>query len=228
MVVWSTVETSCPICKRRLRVREVGSGFVHSQDSDLLTGMNGKHIIQAEIHTCNWCGYSGYSTDFIAVKIAAKDKKLHKQERLKHTPLPDEQYWRAYTCSLLLHDRSPIEHGMLLVKAYWCCRLAPTRDLSPNELKKRELTYLRGAIAQLRKGMRKNKDPDMLYLVGELCRRAKNFANAKFYLNKFMEEKEQKDSYLYAAATELLKRVEKKDSTPLTMEEVVYEGKKRQ
>jgi len=64
MVVWSTIEATCPICGNRLRLREVGSGFCVGQDSDLFVRMRGKHIIQAEVHTCHHCRYSGYSSDF--------------------------------------------------------------------------------------------------------------------------------------------------------------------
>jgi len=65
MIVWSTLEASCPICANRVRLREVGSGFTVGQDSDLLVRMRGKHIIQAEVHTCNKCHFSGSTTDFL-------------------------------------------------------------------------------------------------------------------------------------------------------------------
>jgi hypothetical protein len=53
------------MCQHRARIREVGSGFVIGQDSDLLLRMHGKHVIQAEVHTCAKCRFSGYGADFL-------------------------------------------------------------------------------------------------------------------------------------------------------------------
>ena len=65
MVVWFSREMSCPMCGSRVSGREVGGGFATGQDSDLLVRMKNKHIIQAEVHTCQSCRYSGYVKDFL-------------------------------------------------------------------------------------------------------------------------------------------------------------------
>jgi len=70
MLVWSTIEASCPMCGQRLRVRDVGGGFAAGQDSDLLVRMHGKHVIQAQIHTCGECRFSGYAQDFLDRSIS--------------------------------------------------------------------------------------------------------------------------------------------------------------
>ncbi len=44
------------------------------QDSDLFVRMKGKHIIQAEIHTCHQCRYSGYTEDFF--REVSTDERL--------------------------------------------------------------------------------------------------------------------------------------------------------
>ncbi len=88
MVVWATLETTCPLCQNRLRVREVGSSFAAGQDSDLLIRMRGKHVIQAEIHTCLRCKFSGYTEDFTNRNVPADRVKLYFEE-VVHS-LPDE------------------------------------------------------------------------------------------------------------------------------------------
>ena len=64
MLVWYNVEAACPICGQRLRLRELGGGFALGQDSDLLVRMEGRHVVQAAIHTCLRCSFSGYPEDF--------------------------------------------------------------------------------------------------------------------------------------------------------------------
>ena len=64
MQVWYNVEASCPVCRHRLRLRELGGGVALGQDSDLLVRMDGKHTIQVAIHTCTRCRFSGYCEDF--------------------------------------------------------------------------------------------------------------------------------------------------------------------
>ena len=86
MVVWSTFEASCPICANRVRLREVGSGFAVGQDSDLLLRMPGKHIIQAEIHTCNKCNFSGNTTDFLRHTSRAARHRFRKEVSPTLTP----------------------------------------------------------------------------------------------------------------------------------------------
>lgn len=79
MVIWSTLEASCPICANRVRLREVGGGFTVGQDSDLLVRMPGKHIIQAEIHTCHKCRFSGNTTDFLRNTSRAARHRFRKE-----------------------------------------------------------------------------------------------------------------------------------------------------
>lgn len=75
------------MCQTRIRVREVGSGFALGQDSDLLLRMSGKHVIQAEIHTCPKCRFSGYTVDFMQTVSASIQQRF--LERVSSTLVDD-------------------------------------------------------------------------------------------------------------------------------------------
>lgn len=264
MVIWSTLETSCPICDNRVRLREVGSGFTTGQDSDLLVRMEGKHIIQAEIHTCLQCHYSGFGADFLRTIVPAARRRFREvisptlidditllpplprwalpglitpppaprqpggskkpQGRPEHsrTPLPDIQYfWASRTADALGY--SAIELGLRLVRAYWCLRLDPTARLPAPRLKVLKKIYLRGAIQKLRQGVRFEQDPNLVYLIGELCRRNENYLLAASYFRRFLE-KEGGARYLKLAAKRLLQEARNRVPDEMSMEAVLYDG----
>ncbi len=352
MVVWSTIEASCPICKNRLRLREVGSGFALGQDSDLFVRMKGKHIIQAEIHTCPQCRYSGLAGDFLrdistearllflrdvapglvdededraedraprkltAGKNAARKstgrkgtraktdrgagesiteetleescshsrspapsssevdpseadspdaggsagassrsrqpsrpgmddakrglkkskKSLARRRRTeesrfsgpiplhpcKRTPLAHIQYyWAAKTGEALGYSSHAL--GEHLLRAYWCLRIAPSSKLPASDLKRLRKRYLTEAIRRFRQGLRHQKNPNILYLVAELCRRNSNFLLSTRYFQRFFEKGAEACEYLLRAAEKLCRVAEGKLSTELSMEEVLYD-----
>jgi hypothetical protein len=161
MVIWSTLEASCPMCGHRTRLREVGSGFTVGQDSDLLVRMNGKHIIQAEVHTCQKCHFSGYAADFTGTVSTASRKRFLEavspllvdetatgptgDAQYARTPLPDVQYhWAARTAETL--GLPPAQQGERWLRAYWCLRLAPSSQLPPSILRSVKRLYLKWAI----------------------------------------------------------------------------------
>ena len=237
MVIWSRLEASCPLCNHRLPLREVGGGFVLGQDSDLLVRMEGAHVIQADIHTCKRCRFSGYSDDFlrslsddekescrrILARFLAEDLDLPSTARGRgnHRKLsPDVQYlWAARTAAEL--GAPATRQGLLLTRAYWCTRLAPTDRLEPRILERRQRDYLKQAIQKLRQGLRSEKDPNLLYLIGELCRRNRNFLLAESYFRRFLAQEETAE-YLRKAARKLLAQARQKSSTPHTMEGLLY------
>lgn len=239
MIVWSTVETSCPICRHRLRVREVGGGFATGQDSDLLIRMEGKHVIQAEIHSCQNCKFSGPAEDFMdrtitkgmidrfvsdVVDRLTDDSSRHSRNwnpTVSRTPLPHVQhYWSALTGEALGLPASEI--GRRYLRAYWSLRLAPSRDLPAAELKVLRKRYLQETIALLRHGLRRERNRVVVYLVGELCRRNSNFGLAEQYFDRFLY-REEGPSYLKQAARKLQASVRDGDSGERTMEQVLYD-----
>jgi len=252
MVIWSTLETSCPICENRVRLREVGSGFAIGQDSDLLVRMEGKHIIQAEVHTCLQCHFSGFGADFLRTISPAARRRFREEvsptliddtasldappvlprqpqksrasslPEYKRTPLPDVQYYWAYRTAEAL-ALPPVAQGMRLLRAYWCLRLDPTARLPASRLKALRKLYLRGAIQKLRQGVRFEPDPNLGYLIGELCRRNENYLLAISYFRRFLE-REGGAMYLKLAAKKLLEVARNRISDPLSMEEVLYDG----
>ncbi len=239
MIVWSTIEASCPICSNRTRLREVGSGFVQGQDSDLLVRMGGKHIIQAEIHTCNKCRFSGYASDFVrTISPPARTRFIEEVAPTlvddpgsttsrglspQKTPLPDVQYhWAARTAEAL--GLPACEQADRWVRAYWCLRLAPSSYVADALKKSLKKLYLTRAISRLRQGLRSDRDRNRVFLVGELSRRNNNFLMASHYLRRFVE-RENGAPYLKAAALKLLELSQKRVSQDLTLEEVLYGAK---
>ncbi|MBI4603338.1 MAG: DUF2225 domain-containing protein [Planctomycetes bacterium] len=250
MIVWSTIEVSCPICSHRTRLRELGSGFGTGQDSDLLVRMAGKHIIQAEIHTCHKCRFSGYPADFKrTISPAARRRFLEvvsprlreppvaprtTPERpasagqgkqgagLSATPLPDVQYYWAYRSAEAL-ALPAVQQGERLLRAYWCLRLPPSSYLPPDVVRALKKAYLTRAIERLREGLAFERDPSWLYLLGELCRRNGNFVLAASHLRRFLEH-EGGARYLKLAAVKLLELARKRIDQDLSMEEILYDG----
>ncbi len=239
MVVWSTLEASCPVCGNRTRLREVGSGFTLGQDSDLLVRMSGKHVIQAEVHTCHKCRFSGYTADFLrTLSPAVRQRFLTEvspslvdelftgprgEPQTSRTPLPDVQYhWASRTAEAIALP--PAEQGERWLKAYWCLRLPPSAHLPPAVLKSVKRLYLKWAIVKLRQCLRFEQDRNRVYLVAELCRRNRNFHMAVSYFDRFLEEKEGA-RYLKQAAAKLLQLARDHVADELTMEEVLYDSK---
>jgi len=285
MVVWSTIEACCPVCGNRLRLREVGSGFSTGQDSDLFVRMQGKHIIQAEIHTCHHCCFSGYTDDFlddisaktqemflrdVAPQLLAQDenetsllrstrrsknesstkrmrslkpvraekaerssrsrkattsgrspKRQQGPNRCKTTPLPHVQYdWAARTAEAL--GLSAYEQAHRLLRAYWCLRIAPSANLDEKVLARLRKSYLQQAIRKFRQELRYQKDPHVVFLVAEICRRNGNFALAMGYFRRFLEREKQTKGYLRQAAEKLYLASKERISVELSMEEVLY------
>jgi hypothetical protein len=247
MVIWSTLEASCPMCEYRTRLREVGSGFTMGQDSDLLVRMRGKHIIQAEIHTCHRCHYSGYAKDFLRdVTPAQKSRFLELvspalleasllgaapgmpvegraggKSGFEKTPLPDVQYYWSFKSAEAL-GLPPMLQGERLLRAYWCLRLPPSSHLPPRVHQALGRVYLKGAIGKLRQGLRFETNPNWVYLVAELCRRNKNFLLASRYFRRFLEQPGGA-GYLKLAARKLLLLADARKSKDLSMEEILYD-----
>lgn len=231
MVVWFTKEVTCPMCGSRLCAREVGSGFAVGQDSDLLVRMKSKHIIQAEIHTCQGCRFSGYLKDFSINSTPELGKRFRHEVMpklsggprgsLSSTPLPDVQYYWSYLSACFL-NRSPLKLGIRLLRAYWCLRLSPSRQLPSRELQRRKKLYLAGCVNHLRQSLRGNRNPHLYYLLGELNRRAGNFDVSTFYFEKFLS-KDCTVKYLRQAALKLGAVAHEEDSRDRTMEELLYD-----
>ncbi len=233
MVVWYTREVTCPMCGSRLCGREVGGGFAVGQDSDLLVRMKSKHVIQADVHTCQGCRFSGYLRDF-AINSTPELGRRFRQEvtpqlaggprgALSTTPLPDVQYYWSYLAASFL-GRPPLKLGMRLLRAYWCLRLAPSNRLPAREVDRRKKRYLSGCIAHLRQSLRGNRNPHLYYLLGELNRRFGDFDRSVFYFDKFLA-KSGTAKYLRQAAHKLRMVAKEKDSSDRTMEELLYDHK---
>jgi len=248
MLVWSTIEVGCPMCGQRLRVRELGGGFITGQDSDLLMRMQGKHVIQAEINTCSACRYSGFAFDFLERKISdpmveryfrefveklePESQDLDSNAEPARTPLPHLQYyWSAQLAPLL--GLTPKEIGTRMLRAYWCLRLEPSSRLPNDQLDQLDQLYLRQSIAYLRKALRHEKDPTLVYLVAELCRRNGSFVRSKNYFDRLLDSVTHTSQarpatggncheYLIRAAEKLHEAARREDSTAKTMEELLY------
>ncbi|MCZ6792772.1 MAG: DUF2225 domain-containing protein [Planctomycetota bacterium] len=141
------METTCPLCKNRLRVREVGGGFAKSQDSDLLIRMQGRHVIQAEIHTCLRCRFSGTTEDFTSRTVPAERIKRYFSDvlpRLSDHPETDSAVLglrrpgaggdsrpsNTRRRKLRHISRTPLPH----VQYYWAALVGPTLGLAPTEI----------------------------------------------------------------------------------------------
>jgi uncharacterized protein (DUF2225 family) len=234
MIVWYTKEMTCPMCGTRLCGRDVGGGFAVGQDSDLLVRMKSRHVIQAEIHTCQTCRFSGYVKDF-AINSTPELGRRFQQEitpRLiggpksptSATPLPDVQYYWSYLSARYL-KRPPLKLGLLLLRAYWCLRLPPSNRLSEHELNRRKDRYLRACRQYLRQALRGSRNPTLYYLLGEICRRAGEFDAAIDYFDRFLS-KDSPANYLKLAASKLKNSALERDASDKTMEEILYDHKK--
>jgi len=238
MIVWFTIEATCPACGNRIRLREVGSGFALGQDSDLLLRMDGKHLIQVEVHTCSRCHFSGYAADFHRDLLPQTVRRfldevsptlveggpplMETRSDPGRTPLPDIQYYWAYRTASAV-GLSAIEEGERLLRAYWCLRIPPSANLPPVTLRKRKRLYLNGAIRKLRKGLQSASDRNFVYLIGELCRRNKNFLLSKRYFRRFLD-REPGARYLKHAASKLLRAAAEGISQEMSMEELLYDN----
>jgi hypothetical protein len=240
MIVWFTIEASCPMCSMRLRLRELGGGVASGQHTDLLVRMEGKHLIQAEVHSCQKCRFAGYAADFLRTVPAEARRRFLDEISLTlrepaaslqgalvpgsarpRTPLPDIQHYWAYRSAQAL-GLDAHEQGQRLMRAYWCCRLAPTSSLSPEILGPLKKAYLRGAIQKLRQGLGDEHDRSWLYVIGELCRRNGNFLLAVRYFRRFLDA-EPGTGYLTLAAGKLIELCQRRQADDLTMEELLYD-----
>ncbi len=233
MVVWFSKEMTCPMCRSRLCGREVGGGFALEQDSDLLVHMEGKHVIQAEIHTCQTCRYSGYLKDFhINTTPDVGERFLRDvtprltgapKNSISSTPLPDIQYVWAYESAKFL-GRPSLALGNLLLRAYWCLRLPPVTHLTEAESEKRKKTYLSKALDHYHQSLRGNRNPHLYYLMGELSRRNGDHESAITYFQKYLTRRNTVE-YLRIAATKLSALAREGHSKELSMKELFSDHK---
>jgi len=254
MIVWSTIEVSCPMCAQRLPLRCVGGGVAKGQDSDLFVRMSGEHVIQAEIHCCPKCHFAGLARDFLDRQIsepmverffheyaerlhdedAPEDDEVEEEELEvddvdECSPLPHTRYaWSAVLAPLL--GLTPKEIGLRMLRAYWCLRIEPSAALPRNDRSALRTLYLRQAIAFLRKSLRQEKDPNLVYLVAELCRRNGSFVRSENYFDRFLTRcasangSRLEESYLHRAAQRLVAAARAHDASEKTMEELLYEA----
>lgn len=222
------------MCRSRLCGREVGSGFALEQDSDLLVHMEGKHVIQAEIHTCQTCRFSGYLRDFqinttpeVGDRFVAEiTPRLTGASRRSSSsiPLPDVQYQWAYESARFL-GRPSLALGNLLLRAYWCLRMPPSSShLSATEIAERKKEYLTRAIEHFHQSLRGNRNPHLYYLLGELSRRNAQYQAAVGYFEKYLTRRKSTE-YLRIAATKLSAMATAGHSREMTMKELFYDHK---
>ncbi|MBI4582634.1 MAG: DUF2225 domain-containing protein [Planctomycetes bacterium] len=223
------------MCLSRLSGREVGGGFALGQDSDLLVRMKGKHIIQAEIHSCQTCRFSGFARDF----SINSTPEMGVEFRTRVTPLlatapsvppaapfPDIQYYWAYHSADFL-KRPSLALGLLLLRAYWCLRLPPTSNLPATELDMRRERYLPACVEHLRQSLRGSRNPHLYYLLGELCRRLEMFEDSVAYFEKFLR-RPAAARYLQLATLKLMAAARERDGRERTMEEILYDHKSKE
>ena len=232
MSVWYSLESTCPVCSRRLQVREVGGCVPTGQDSDLLLRMEGIHIIQAAIHSCPHCRFSGYSDDFHRTMRKPQSERFLAEVSPKLTgaktnaePAADLRYYWAFRCAAFL-SRPEKELAEKLVRAYWCLRLPPSCEIAAGEAEERRKVYLAGAIHYLRQEARRGADSSRIYLLAELNRRNGSFPVAVGYFKRFLDStaasRPAVAAYLRLAAMKLLQAAEHSDRRDRTMEEIVY------
>ena len=203
------------MCRNRARIREVGGGFAIGQDTDLLLRMHGKHVIQAEVHTCARCRFSGYAADFLRTISPGA------QRRFLDEVSPALEDGASSDGALHVASEASPPQGERLVRAYWCLRLPPSLSLPLNTRKSLGKIYLKGAIQKLRQGLRQEGDPSRLYLIGELCRRNENFLLAVSYFRRFLE-REDGARYLKQAAVKLIQAARENSPGGMSMEEILY------
>ncbi len=131
-----------------------------------------------------------------------------------------QYYWAAKTGEALGY--SPQEQGERILRGYWCLRISPSSKLSASSLKRLRKRYLTEAIRKFRQGLRHQKDPNVVYLVAELCRRNGNFLLATGYFRRFFEKSAGACEYLRQASEKLFLVAKEKLSTELSMEEILY------
>jgi len=232
MICWSTIETVCPMCGCQLHVREAGGCDVLGQDTDLLIRTRAPHVIRVEIHSCPDCRFSGYSSDFLGGRVVALTIETYFREYIEKLkddceadcssgdpPTHLQYYWAGLLSPLLGYE--PLETGMKMLRAYWSLRLDAPDSLDEASLDGLRHRYLCQAIAFLRKSLRKEKNPAYLYLVGELCRRNGNWMHSQNYFNRFLA-RSSRPRHLRNAATLLIQRARRRDSSHLGMEELLY------
>jgi hypothetical protein len=213
--------------------REVGGGFAVGQDSDLLIRMKGKHVIQAEVHSCPNCRYSGFTKDFaLNTTPFVSDQFLAEvtpcltgcpKKSISTTPLPDVQYYWAYKSASFL-KRPALALGERLLRAYWCLRLPPSSQIPPPKIDSRKKVYLGECITHFMQSLRGNRNPHIYYLIAELSRRQGDFESAQAFFKKFLAKK-LAAKYLRFAATKLIAAAEDEDNRDFTMEEILYDQK---
>jgi hypothetical protein len=221
------------MCRSRLCGREVGGGFAIGQDSDLLVRMKGKHIIQAEIHTCQNCRFSGFTRDFAINTLPETGEQFLNEVTpqltgapkgsITSTPLPDVQYYWAFRAGVFLR-RPAIHLGDKLLRAYWCLRLPPSSQLPPAKLQSRKAMYLQECIEHFTQSLRGNRNPHLYYLLAELNRRHGDFEASTSLFKKFLTRRDVA-KYLKVAAAKLSQCAEERDARDMTMEEILYDQK---
>lgn len=237
MIVWSTLEASCPICAQRVQLRFPGGAWFTGQDTDLFLRMGPEHVIQVEVQTCPKCRFSGYADDFLAEisppealrfvtvlsPLLARAREPFRDAFVlpERRPLPDVQYYWAFRRARFLGEGLESQ-ALLLLRAYWCLRIPPSDQLPDPIRESRKKLYLRGAIERFRQLAEKRPEPKLLYITAEICRRNSNFRLAVSYFRRHLLA-EGGPRYLRRAAQRLLEAAREKDARDLSMEEILFD-----
>jgi hypothetical protein len=182
-------DLKCPNCKDKFTVNVPMSCTRAGTDTDFRPLYIGGDITELLIHTCHRCGFTGHEEEFGA-KVAAEVSTLIAQ---RLTPLVRDERspsWRSYEYAAWIAEwrrmgeRTVAEYYL---RASWCCRTA-----WGNSLVDTDEYYRRKAIEHFQRaldtGAVEADEIDVItYLIGELHRRAADFAEASRWLRQAVE-----------------------------------------
>ena len=188
------LKLKCPCCRKTF----ISSVWISTNKGPISTDFYqtsfGLQPMHFEIHTCIFCGYSGYSEDFDKRKID-KALKAMIEERIglyicRKGVSPEKKYEYAAWIGEASGENS-LDIGRLYLKAAWCF----PEDCGHGKRKKKRY-YRRKAIEHFEMAWQGKEIPKrieviFLYLIGELFRRVGEGRKAVLWFDYVIEALEE-------------------------------------
>jgi uncharacterized protein len=177
-----TEEVKCPNCETEFEIDTVASTNQVAMTTDFHPIARGFDPYYHFVHTCQNCGFSGYSEDFEADTIGpAVSEKISRviRPRLQGDATSPHMSWEFTALIAEWQNQEPTDIADLYRHAAWCA----------GEEKEQQAYYRRTAARWLERAL-EGGDPDRpatLYLIGELYRRCGEKTLAERWFDEAIE-----------------------------------------
>lgn len=188
---------TCPICGSVFKARAIkkSSYRIVKQDTDFFYEYKNVNPYFYDVWLCNICGYAAMKTDFNKIREREKQLIIEKVSMKWHAKSYPETYniniaierFKIALLNYMAMDAKSSSKAMICLKIAWMYRILGNSEL--------EISYIKNSIDEFNKSYFGELFPiygmdkfTMMYLLGELNRRANNDEEALMWFGRVIGE----------------------------------------